>query len=240
MKKALKYALPLLPFLCFITGYIISNLLVGTNSYHAPHVIGLTIHEALKVTSQNHVSIKLIAEKECHGILPGTIMTQKPAAGRLMKSNQTILVTVSKQPTVHVAPTLISKTKQQIDQIGKNKTLKIKQYPLTYALPEGTCIAQNPQPNTPINDKKMVVYTAKEKQNLYIMPDFLGQELITVAHCLQHHQLKLTAILNHETVVEPYKENLIVIAQKPKAGSFITLSPNLAIQVEVTEKITTL
>jgi len=236
IQKSLKYALPLLPFICFIAGYTISNLFVGTSSHQAPHIVGLTIHEALTTAAQNHVTIKLVAQKECLGTIPGTILTQKPTAGRLMKPNQTILVTVSKQPAVQVAPNLLSKTTTQIAQISKENNLKIKQHPQPSSLPQGSCMGQTPQPNAPLSDKKMVIYTAQEKQNLYLMPNFIGKELAMVMHALQHHQLHPTIILNHEKIESPYPENVTVIAQKPRAGSFVTLGSNLGIQLEVAKK----
>lgn len=235
MKKTLKYALPLLPFICFIAGYIVSNIFVGASSHKAPHIIGLTIHEALKLTSQNHVSIKLIAEKECSGTIPGTILTQKPIAGRLMKQNQAILVTVSKQPIVPTAPDMLSKTSVQTANLSKENNLKMKQYFLHSSLPKNTCIGQAPQPNAPISDRKIVIYMAQEKQNLYIMPDFIDQKLSVVVHALKQHQLNPTITLRHEKIDNPYPENLKVVEQKPRAGSFVSLDQSLNVQLEVAE-----
>lgn len=231
--KNLKYFLSIIPFVCFFVGYNMSNLFIRANSYKTPHIIGLSVHEALRITSQNHANIKLITEQECQGMTPGTIMTQKPASGRLMKPNQTILVTISKQPDQKKAPNFKLKTHDSITKICKQDSLKIKERPQVYPLPQGTCISQIPQPDTSITNKKIIIYTAQDKPNLYIMPNFTGKDLSSTALSLQNHQISFSVLRRHQKIHPPFLDDYTVTDQKPRAGSFISLEPTLTIQLEV-------
>lgn len=233
MKIKIQYLLPVIPFIGFIAGYGLSNLLISTTTHQAPNIIGLTLHEAIKITSQNHVTIQLIAEKECNGILPGTILTQKPAAGRLIKPNQAILVTASKQQTLVPAPKLLSKKTQDIQITCKQLGIKIKEYPIVSTTPQGYCVGQIPQPDTPLTDKKMIFYTAKNQANIYIMPNFIGKRLHESLQSIQRHQLPVTISHQHQEIKPPYQQNYQIVAQKPRPGSFISLEEKLNIQLEV-------
>jgi len=217
----------------FIVGYGLSTLLIGTTTHQTPNIVGLTLHEAIKTTSQNHVTIQLIAEKECSGILPGTILTQKPAAGRLMKPHQAILVTASKQHTLTPAPTLLAKNSQEIQSISKQLGIKIKQYPLLSMLPQNSCIGQTPQPETPLADKKMTIYTAKPQANLYVMPNFIGKKLQDALQSIQRHQLPVTVTHLHQEITPPYQQDYCITAQKPRPGTFVSLGEKLCLQLEV-------
>jgi len=233
MKIHFQYLLPIIPFMGFIVGYGLSTLLIGTTTHQTPNIVGLTLHEAIKTTSQNHVTIQLIAEKECSGILPGTILTQKPAAGRLMKPHQAILVTASKQQSLTPAPTLLTKNSQEIQAVGKQFGIKIKEYPILSVLPQGSCIGQTPQPETPLIDKKMIVYTSKTPSNLYVMPNFRGKKLHEALHSIQRHQLPVTVTHLHQEITPPYQQEYYITAQKPRPGTFVSLGEKLCLQLEV-------
>lgn len=228
MKTKTLYVLSILPFIFFVLGYIASHLFLGPSINPAPNLIGMTIHEALKETSKYHVTLQLITEKECTGVTPGTILTQKPAAGRLIKPHQTILITASKQPSTVLAPSVIEKNSVNIQETGKKMGIKIKEYPILYHLPQGQCISQYPQADTALTDKKMIAYTAQAEPNIYIMPNFLQKELSQVANTLKHHNIKYSCTNKAATSQSP-----IIVAQKPRPGTFVTLSEKLAIQFEV-------
>jgi len=234
MKSFIKYTLPFLPFFFFLIGYILSNLLVGTSTYIAPNLIGLTIYDAVKHTSHQHLNIQLISEKECFGINPGTILAQKPSPGRLIKRHQSILVTTAKLPQTTLASSYTGKTIDSIKKSCKQDNIKIKDYSLVYPFPQGTCIAQIPQPEQPIINKKLILYTAKNQSNMYLMPNYINKNITDAIHSLKQYPMPITIIHNNQIISTPEQKSFMkIVAQKPLAGSLITLNNNLSIQLEV-------
>ena len=184
-----KYLAPTIPFICFFLGYALSNLLVGNKTYKTPELIGLSLHQAIEKTSPYQITIQLVAEKECPGAPQGTIISQKPSPGRSIKSHQSILVVTTKLPPAAKAPSVLGKTQDQVEKIQKSEHIKLKTYSLNYPAPKGVCIGQIPQPGQSIIDKKMTLYTTKEKQNKYIMPTLIDKNAAEVVEFLKSHSL---------------------------------------------------
>lgn len=233
MKIKLTYLLTIVPFICFIAGYCISHFIVGTTAHPAPNIIGLTIHEAVKQTSKNHVTLQLIAEKECSGIAPGTILTQKPAPGRLIKPNQTVLVTISKQTSSVSAPNLLDLSSPKIQETGKQLGIKIKEFMIqSNNTMDNICICQHPSPDTLLTDNKMIAYIAKPSDNVYIMPNFIGKQLNDALASLKHYHC--TTIITHKQkeLSYPYQQG-IIIGQKPRSGTLINFNKKQQIQLEI-------
>lgn len=234
MKSNIKiYLLTAIPFICFILGYGLSNMFIGNKSYTTPNLIGLTIHEAVTQTSPFHINIQLADQKECPGIAPGTILTQKPTAGRLIKSHQSIIVVTSKLPDTALAPKALGLAQSVAQDLCAQQKIKCKLYPIQHQLPANTCIGQTPQQGQPIPDKKLVLYIADNSSNSYIMPTLTNQPLQTVLNFLKLHAITVQIFEKSQKILPPYNENLTVTAQKPSAGSFISLQKNTNIQLEV-------
>jgi len=210
-------------------------LFIGNKSYQAPALIGLSLHQAIEQTSPLNITIQLICEKECLGTIPGTIISQKPSQGRLIKSHQSILVVTTKLPATVMAPRFIGQTEEKIEHLKKSHQIKIKTYSLSYPAPMGSCIGQIPQENQPIADHKMVLYIAKEKPNQYIMPKLINQNISDVVNFLNKHNLNIVIFHQNQRVIPPYQdqESMAVISQKPLPGTMISLKDKATIHVEI-------
>ena len=236
ISDVLKYLVPIIPFICFFLGYALSNLLVGNQTYKTPELIGLSLHQAIEKTSPYQITIQLIAEKECQGAPQGTIISQKPSPGRSIKSHQSILVITTKLPPAAKAPNVLGKSYGEIEKIQKAQHLKFKTYGINYNAPKGVCVGQIPQPSQSVVDKKMILYTAQEKQNKYIMPTLTDKEVVEVVEFLKSHSLTVSVFCQNQKITEPYSNDMTIIAQKPLAGSIINLQDNATIQLEVCKK----
>jgi beta-lactam-binding protein with PASTA domain len=234
MTSNLKLSLILLmPFICFIVGYGLCNLVMGNKTHTAPNLVGMTMLEAIEQTSPSHINIQLIAQKECPGVTHGTIVSQKPAPGRLIKSHQSIMVVTAKLPQASLAPDVINKTEKEINNTCSNDHLKLKSYPLQYQLPTGTCIGQIPEKQQPLTDKKLIIYTASNKPLTYLMPSVINKNLEDVVNFLQKQNIQLTIFHKNQKLNPPYPQGLVVTAQKPTPGSFVKLPENMTVQLEV-------
>jgi len=223
----------ILPFTFFITGYLISNLIVGNKTYITPKLTGLSLYEAIKLTSANQINIRISSEKESANIPAGTILSQKPSPGRVIKAHQPILVTTTKCPPNIIAPNLLQQSQISIAKTCQDMHLKYKSYELEYAAPTNSCIAQLPQAKDIINDKKMIIYCAKEKQNMYLMPDLTNQSLEQVLEFLKNYTEKVSIFRGTQKLTMPYPAQSKIITQKPLAGSLVSIKPPLNIQLEI-------
>ncbi len=226
------YLFFVIPFSCFAIGYAISNFFIGNKSYPTPNLIGVTLHDAILQTSPFHINVSLAAQKECPGIAHGTIISQKPAPGRLIKPHQSIIVVTCKHPDAQLTPDLIGKSEPQAQEICTASRMKLKTYAQTYPLPTGTCIGQTPQKDQEIPDKKIIAYTAKDQSNNYLMPNFINKPLEQILEFLQKYTKNISIFLNNQKIDIPYPPCKI-IGQKPLPGSFVNLKNELIVQLEV-------
>lgn len=201
--------------------------------YQTPNLIGLKLSQALAVAAQNHATIKLLHEQECPGVEAETVISQKPCAGRLIKPNQAILISIAKEVTPLLTPDLKLKRLSDCEKNCKEMGIKLKWYPITYPLPAETCIGQIPQPNENLTNKKMTIYTAQEKSNIYIMPNFIQQKLNKVIQCFSSQDIKYSIFSEYEKIEPAHDDNFTVIDQKPKPGSLIQINKSLQIQLAV-------
>jgi beta-lactam-binding protein with PASTA domain len=233
MNKFTTYFVATLPFLCFVLGYIFSSFLMRSTVYQTPNLVGLKLSQALTIAAQNHATIKLLHEQECPGVPAETIISQKPTAGRLIKPNQAILITIAKETAPVLAPNFklqkLSACQKSCTELG----LKMKYYPIVYALPQETCIGQIPQEQEAVSDKKIILYTAEAKTNNYIMPNLLHKNLDDVIQLLSNQEINYTVFLEYEKIEPPYDKTLTITQQKPKAGSLIHVNKSLHVQLEV-------
>ena len=228
-----KNILIFLPFLCFFAGYIISNIVIGSKTYVTPKLVGLSLYEAVKLTSPHQINIRILSEKEVSNIPAGTILSQKPSPARIIKAHQPVFVTTTKSPPDIISPLLQTLSIEAIEKKCHEMNLKFKSYELEYLAPCNSCIAQLPQANEIVRDKKMIVYCAKDKLNMYIMPDFTLKPLIQVIDFLKEYTDKIEIFNGTQKINFPYNQNAKVVSQKPLAGSLISIKPPLRIQLEV-------
>ncbi|MBI2352889.1 PASTA domain-containing protein [Candidatus Dependentiae bacterium] len=229
-----KYLFILLPFICFAAGYLLSSFIIGNKTYATPKLVGLSLYDAIKLTSPHQMNIRIVSEKENAHIPPNTILTQKPNPGRLIKTHQPILISISKMPADAIAPSFLQQSRSVIEKSCKDLHIKFKSYNFEYPLPAETCIAQLPQADQPIKDKKMILYFAKNKTNLFIMPDLVHQPLENAINFLKTFNTKTSIFQNACKIESPhFPSNGMIIAQKPLAGSLVSFDSPLTIQLEI-------
>lgn len=232
MKSKFLLLLATAPFILFILGYTVSYFLINSALYQTPNLVGVSLSQALNLASQNHATIKLLCEQEAPGIEPGTIISQKPCAGRVIKQNQTILVTIAKETPPTKAPDLILQNLKECQKTAKELGISLKSYPITYPLGKNICIGQIPEKETVLTDKKMAIYTAQEKANIYIMPNFIGKNLHMITSKLHQQQINYKVFKDGENIIPPFSNSLTIVNQKPKAGSFVAINETFVAQLE--------
>ena len=153
-----KNILWLVPFICFLSGYMIVRSLFHINTISTPSVVGKHLYEAFALLSNQHLNVRLLAQKEDADLPNGTVINQVPSPGQMVKPRQTVFLALSKQPPIPIAPQLIGKHYQTIKNEIRSAKLRFKAYFLESPYPANTCIAQMPSPHKSLSDNILIVY----------------------------------------------------------------------------------
>ncbi len=201
LKNNLKNFLWITPFVAFLLGYQLINFFQQTTELITPNIVGHNAYDALKNLSAQNLNVRIITEKTDSSLPDQIIISQKPYAGQTIKPNQTIFVVTSRKPDLTLAPDLIGKTSAEIKNLTQPDGLKVLSYTQNSAHKTGTCIAQNPVPNSPMHKRQVTVYLSAGQHQPVLMPNLVNLDLTQVQEFLQTNNLKLVVVnldLNHK------------------------------------------
>ena len=88
-----------------------------------------------------------------------------------------------------------------------------------------------------MNDQKMILYIAQEKPNQFIMPTIIGTPVTEAIQLLQQHDLTFSLLERGKKIpISDIQDKMVIINQKPIAGSLIPLQNQTHIQLEIANK----
>lgn len=233
MLKIFKYFAWIIPFIFFCVGYLATGFFFKTSELEVPNIVGKHIHEAISQLSVEKLNIRIIKDKEDPSLAPGTVISQDPHSGKKIKSNQTVFVTVSQKPRPLLAPCFIGSEIQRLEQELKTKNIRAKIYHMESDHPKGTCIAQIPEENEPLEGKKITLYVSEGTKKFMLLPDFRNKKMEEISETLKEQNLE-TKIVHHNSVDDDHQcIDCIVEHQRPLPGSLISPEKPLALQLQV-------
>lgn len=219
----------IIPFLCFILGYQITRFFLTIDGIETPGLVGLTVTEAVKILSKNSLNVRILSDKEDAELPDGTIVSQTPATGRRIKSNQSIFLSISKKPENPIAPQFVGKTLKDAENCTRKIVSHNKIYPIESCHPSGTCIAQHPHAGTALEDSKVLLYVSDKKRRSAILPSLVGRPPEEVIAFLDESGIPYE-------IVGQQKANLSkqrISDQRPLAGSFVEIDNPPTVQLQV-------
>ena len=215
------------PFLFFASGYFITRSLFHINQIQTPSVVGKHLHEAFTLLSNQHLTIRLLDQKEDPDLPHGTVLSQMPAPKQMVKPRQTVFLTLSKQPPITPTPSFIAKQHEAIIKEAQAANLRLKAYYLESPYPTNSCIAQIPAPGQPMYDKTIIIYVAKSTKKPIIWPCFTGIPIDEVVEFLENYQITPHTIdASPSRKGEEKADTPLIIDQRPLPGSLIVLDEN--------------
>ncbi len=120
------------------------------NVAEAPYVQDETLESAERML--NKAGLKVIVQRTSDEIKPiGTVISQWPEFGTVMKKNEAVTVTVSSGPQVQEAPSVVDMTREEAEDHLEKYGLKM--FTLSKQLsakPYDTVLSQNPVEGTPV------------------------------------------------------------------------------------------
>jgi beta-lactam-binding protein with PASTA domain len=234
MKSYIRSVSWLFPFLFFFVGYYTCSYIFARQSFQSPLLIGLSMHEAVKVASHYDVNVRLIAEKEDADVEEGIILRQTPQQNTYVKPHQLMYVVVSKKPKPMKAPYLMGNSYASALHIAEQHGLRLKYFAIAAPYPRGYILTQDPLPGHDIEKKVMIVYGADALCSYYILPDFTGLCVEDVDNQLHDHHVTImpTDATTGQSVQKA--ESYHVVEQKPLPGSILRHDMPMTLQLRVT------
>lgn len=194
--------------------------LFHVKEFPAPSIVGSPLQQAFITLSNHNLSMRLTDQKIDPDIPDGTILSQTPAAGQLVKPRQTVFVTIACQPQLTHAPDCIGKDYDTIMKLMQEMGIKLKYYYLPSSYPTNSCIGQSPRAGQQLSKEGMIIYLAKEREYQFIWPNFIGKPLAHALSFLEQHQI--TPQVTIDPMAVDY-DQLIVADQRPLAGSIVAM-----------------
>lgn len=219
----------IVPFLFFIAGYTTLSLIRGNQHIAAPALVGQTVANATLTLAQQHLNFRVLAQKEDNDLQDGTILSQVPSSGQLMRLNQSVFCVISKKTSSIPAPNCIGNSLSVAQNCCTQFALKAHIHYVASSLPVNTCIAQSPLPGEPIVDRSIILYVATQNSSLFIVPSFIGVSLDEAISALELYEIK-PLIVHSKNHHGPNAKKCMIIEQKPLAGSIIDMSNQRTIQ----------
>ena len=188
----------------------------------APGLIGKDLVYAVKKLSQAHLNPRVLAQKEDDGLPAGTIISQSPAAGQLIKSNQPIYLVLSKKPPAQTAPHCIKLSDTQVGKKLRHQRIHPHHQYVPSSKEPHICIGQFPSPNSLCADKSMIIYYAHEPSPYLLFPDLRKKKVTTVTQFLRTHNIKPT--IEHLSTKGTHHTctHCRVVKQKPIPATVVT------------------
>ncbi len=228
----------LIPFSCFIAGYCIMQQLLHTPSIIVPHLIGLSIEDALLELSNHNLYATSICCREDAELPPHMVVEQYPSAGSQIKPQQAVIITASTVPATQTAPYIMGYHRSKVATITQIRT---RYHPVPCSLAEGHCYAQYPYPGAHVSQGSIEIYYSAPIPTPRIMPNLKGLPALQVSEWLTAIGVPWSIVHQEPT---PWATDrlahtcatCIVGDQNPAPGSILSTYPRVFIQLLATEQ----
>jgi beta-lactam-binding protein with PASTA domain len=225
--------LTVVPFCLFVVGYMGGYLFVQRQEFVVPDLIGKNIQEAAGILAPVQMGITLFEEKEDNRVAEGVVLHQIPSPGTLARAYRNVLVTLSKRSQAIRAPRCVGKSVEEVENACKQCYLTPKIYFIQSKNPQNSCIAQYPEPESPVSGSEIVVYCSAGQDQLYVFPDFTTILRSDAEQFLKKLPVEID-FFGDEAMHGSDRESVArVIEQNPLAGTIFDSSQFLYVQFRI-------
>lgn len=229
MRKSLLW---LVPFICFVVGYIIASLIFTPNAVTIPHIVGLPLAQGAKLLSDQQLSLRVVGEKEDSTLPPETIISQEPHATLRVKPHHAVLIVIAKTPAKQKTPSMLGQTLESADGQLKKDAITYKHFIIESTAPTGTIVAQDPAPGSELPEV-IHLYSAQNTHNWYVLPNVTQHQLPDVIEFFERQHIPINTVYPEGSASSTRQYH--VVEQRPLPGSLIKLSNPPTVQLLVQE-----
>lgn len=223
-------ALPLLIFAVAVWWSLISSL--SGDVKEVPDLIDLLPAEAAERLAMRSLKLEVEEQRKYSDIyVEGRILSQNPAAGSRIKRGRTVRVALSAGFRQILVPNLLGMSLREATLVAEQKGFRVRRSLSAFSeeVPEGSVIAQTPQPSTPfITEFIDVLESRGPRPKLVMLPRLVGKPLLPVLDALRDQGLRVIVMRQGSTQdisggdrfeLRHYQ----IYRQSPEAGEFVTI-----------------
>lgn len=224
----------------FALGHLIATGAFGVGKdVIVPDVVGKQLEAARSTLAAENLRIQ-VTEVNNDRIAPGTVITQTPAFGQVVKENRAIQVTVSKGLEMTMIPELQGAARMEAEARIRNSGLLVGKVEEIYSkdIKADIIISQNPKPPGQVSKGVAIdiVVSKGPSPKQFNLPDFTGEPLQSVLAKLDGMKLRVRTI--RESSSAKFSPGS-VIGQAPIAGSQVTEGTDVDLEVSKAETAAT-
>jgi beta-lactam-binding protein with PASTA domain len=214
------------PFICFFAGYMLIRSMTHTYEVSMPSIVGLHINDAIRILSADQLNVRILAETEDPDLAEGTILSQTPERGKLVKAHQSIFLVLSRKPARALAPHLTGLACSKAHLVAKEARLKLKEYAFESSYPVGTCIGQEVSPDNEVAHGMLTIYCSAGSTPLKIFPRLSGKTVDEVKTFFARYDIPVHV---------QGSETDLIRDQRPLAGTVVTVSKPFVVELVTTQ-----
>lgn len=211
-------------FIVIISAYITMRVAIKGKEVEVPSVAGLSILQAKTLLQTKGLFLKESNFVYDDMVPAERIVSQKPAAGDLVKKGRNIWVEISKGSKMVIIPDLIGQdfNKAQNIIIASGLAIGERAEIQSGKIDKGTVAAQNPQPQSLVKRGTkvniLVNGSGEQQQERYIMPSFIGKNVNLTKRALK--EVGGIVKISYQKSSDSFDT---VISQNPLPGSIIKM-----------------
>ncbi len=230
-KKYLKYGLPALLLLFLIGGLsvivvnsLMNRVIHSRQEVIVPDITGMPMEKALTELSEFNLSLMKVSEKFDSDIPAGSIITQSPPPGFMVKEGKPIEAVISTGGKTVFVPELEGMSLRQVELILRQTGLGIGEHTRTYSnsVREEHIVSQFPYPGEILDENSYVDIVVSrgpaEEKEIKELPDLVGRRLEDAEKIIKEMGMH---IVNIEVEIDSERAEGTVIEQKPEPGQRI-------------------
>jgi len=200
--------------------YITMVLSIKGEDVNVPDLYKFSTTEAVQLLSDIDLKLKIADERLfSKDIEEGRILRQEPEAGTSVKRNVSVRVILSAGTKTITVPSLVGNSARDAAAVFASKDLNLTNISEIFCnyIIANNIIAQEPQPGASMikGSRVNILISLGAKEEVYVMPDLIGQDYDRVANHLEGAGFRLGNVYYHDY---PGARSKIIIMQFPKAG----------------------
>jgi serine/threonine-protein kinase len=205
----------------------------GQQQVAIPALIGKNTHQAALLLANAQLNLRILNQKEDNDLPDGTIISQTPPSGQLIRINKPIFCVISKKKSHLTAPNCIGRSKQEIDAVAQKNSIHVTAHTVMSSLPSGICIGQHPAPENALINGKIDIYCAESQSQEIIFPNLVDKKIQDLIPFFEENNFKVDVVHTFETGFGHDCKYCRVIEQRPLAGSIILKKNVVKVQLLV-------
>ncbi|MFW6172170.1 MAG: PASTA domain-containing protein [Elusimicrobiota bacterium] len=242
-KEIIKYSCIFLVTVVFIGiagGWMVNSLMEEIihkrKEVIVPDVRGMTINDALGILTDKNLSMTKVAEKFDTEIPAGSIISQSPPPGLIVREGKAIETVISSGGKVVFAPEVEGKSLRQAELLLRQSSLNMGEQVRTYSnnIKRDHIVSQDPPPGEIVEKNSYVNVVVSrgpaEEEKIRKMPNLLGMRIGNVKKIVKEQGFEVTEI---STTVNRDLPEGTVVAQEPNQNNIV--DENTDVKVTITK-----